>query len=94
MTTPRFHVDPGDVPAVVAARRLGLSEAQFQAKRPELEARGFPKPDPTTGNWDLDAIDQWRRRRHPDLFLTTPDKPRDARTVNFDERMNRLRGNG
>lgn len=94
MTTPRFHVQPGDVPASVAARRLGLSEADFQLKRMELEARGFPKPDTTTGRWDLDAIDEWRRRRHPQLFLTTPDRPRDARTVNFSERLERLRGNG
>lgn len=90
----RFHVQPGDVPAIVAARRLGLSEAEFLSKRLELEARGFPKPDPTTGRWDLDAIDEWRRRRHPQLFLTAPDRPRDARTVNFSERMERLRSNG
>lgn len=94
VTYPRFHIDPGDVPAVVAARRLGLSVAQFEAMRAELEARGFPKPDPTTGNWDLDAIDEWRRRRHPGLFLTTPERPRDARTVNFDERIGRILGNG
>jgi hypothetical protein len=35
----RFHVDPGDVPPVTAARRLGLSLEAFTAKLPELVAR-------------------------------------------------------
>lgn len=85
----RFHVQPGDVPAVVAARRMGLTEAEFQRCRPLLEARGFPQPDPTTGKWDLDAIDEWRRRRHPQLFLTQPEKARDAPAL-ITERLARL----
>jgi len=77
----RHRVDPGDVPAAVAGRRMGLSEVRFLAVLPELLARGFPPADPTTGLFDLDAIDEWRRRRHPRLFLTHPERARDARAV-------------
>lgn len=87
----RFHVDPGDVPAHVAARRMGLSEAQFHEKRAELEARGFPRPDATTGYWDLHAIDEWRRRRNPELFLAAFEvsQARDARAV-VEDRLQRM----
>ena len=60
----RFRVDPADVPAEKAARRLHLTLAEFQQKLPELLARGFPPPDPTTDMFDLDAIDAWRASRH------------------------------
>jgi hypothetical protein len=43
---------------------MGLSEADFLIALPELQARGFPEPDQTTGNFDLTAIDEWRRARH------------------------------
>ena len=79
--TLRFHVDPGDVPPAVAARRMGLSEAQFRESLPLLLERKFPPPDPTTGNFDLDAINEWRRRRFPELFLTATEQARDARAV-------------
>jgi hypothetical protein len=52
-------VDPRDVPAEKAARRLHPMPADFQAKLPELMVRGFPRPDPTTGMFDLTAIDEW-----------------------------------
>ena len=68
----RFRVDPGDVPEAAAARRIGLSEPQFAAIKDRLFSRGFPHPDPDTGNYDLDAIDQWRKLRHPHLFGTQP----------------------
>jgi hypothetical protein len=64
----RFRVDPGDVPAEKAARRLCLTEAQFLERLPQLLLRGFPAADPTTGMYDLDAIDAWRRQRHSQLF--------------------------
>lgn len=81
----RFPVDPGDVPASKAARRMGLTEAEFLAKLPELFRRGFPRPDETTGMFDLEAIDAWRRSRNPHLFglsgaLTGPAAALDART--------------
>ena len=74
----RYRVDPGDVPSAKIARRLHLSEAEFQAKLPDLIKRGFPEPDPTTGMYDLDAVDAWRRARYPRLLLTQTPK-RDAR---------------
>lgn len=63
-----FNIEPRDVPAEHAARRLGLTCARFIQALPGLLARGFPPADPTTGNFDLDAVDAWRRRRNPDLF--------------------------
>lgn len=60
----RFHVDPRDVPPEKAARRLGLTLEQFTELLPRLLSRGFPASDPDTGNYDLDAIDEWRAARH------------------------------
>jgi hypothetical protein len=81
----RYRVDPGDVPPEKAARRLHLTLAEFQYLLPELLKRNFPPPDPTTGMFDLDAIDHWRRARSPQLFgLTKLDKLRDAREVVHD----------
>lgn len=92
--TQRFRLPPGgDVPPVTAARRLGLSLEAFTAALPELQKRAppFPDADPTTGNYDLDAIDAWRRRRYPHLFLTAPSGPLDARSVAA-ERVRKIRG--
>lgn len=62
--TLRFKLPPGgDVPPVVAARRLGLSLEAFNLQIETLISRGFPPADPTTGNFDLDAIDKWSKRR-------------------------------
>jgi hypothetical protein len=86
----RFRVEPGDVPAEKAARRLHLTLSEFQEKLPRLIRRGFPAADPDTGMFDLQAIDEWRRARNPQLFgLTTAEKPRDPGEV-FDERLARL----
>lgn len=82
----RFHVEPRDVPACHAGRRLGLSEAEFSAALTQLLQRGFPPADPTTGRYDLDAIDAWRRGRHAQLFAD-PTKARDGSVV-----MERLTG--
>ena len=77
----RISVEPRDVPAPQAARRLGKKLADFETLLPKLIGRGFPEPDPDTGNFDLDAIDAWRRTRHPHLFLTSIPRARDARAV-------------
>jgi len=67
--TMRFRLPPGgDVPPVTAARRLALTLEAFEHSLQTLLARGFPPADATTGNFDLDAIDAWRRSRHPQLF--------------------------
>ena len=55
----RYAVHPRDVPPEKAARRLHLTLAGFDLVREELYARGFPRPDPTTGMYDLVAIDAW-----------------------------------
>lgn len=63
----RYRVDPRDVSPDKAARRLGLTLAEFQTLLPRLLSRGFPPPDIDTGNFDLDEIDSWRARRHRPL---------------------------
>ncbi len=87
----RFRIEPRDVPLEVAARRLGKTRAKFEAALPDLLARGFPQADPTTGNFDLAAIDQWCDARYPHLFGGgAAMQARDARDVVRD-RLARLR---
>ena len=85
----RFRVEPRDVPVVKAARRLHLTLAQFEAKKEDLFARQFPRPDPTTGMYDLVAIDAWQNARNPQLLSGGGNGPLDARTV-AEERLGRL----
>ncbi|QOZ52955.1 hypothetical protein [Bradyrhizobium sp. CCBAU 53338] len=88
----RFHVIPGDVPDHVAARRMGMTMEAFIVALPNLLSRGFPKADPDTGNFDLDAIDAWRRLRHPHLYGGRGEfAARDASTV-VEDRLAALRG--
>ena len=65
-----FNVRPRDVPDTYAARRLGLTLSEFVQLRDELFSRGFPLPDPTTGHYDLSAIDAWCSARNPHLFVS------------------------
>ena len=74
----------GDGTVADAARLMGLAARELEAKLPELRLRRppFPAPDETTGLLDLDAIVEWRRQRHPELYpLTDMDGARDARAV-------------
>src|SRR4051812_23347528 len=71
MPTHSPRVIPRDIPRDAAARRMGLTGAEFQAALPSLIARGFPDADPTTGLYDLEAIDAWARARNPHLFGLT-----------------------
>jgi hypothetical protein len=74
----------GDGTVADAARLMGLAARELEVKLPELRLRRppFPAPDQTTGLLDLDAIVEWRRRRHPELYpLTHTDSARDARAV-------------
>jgi hypothetical protein len=94
MSGRRFRIEPGDVSADAAAKRLGLTLAEFEARKFALFDRGFPQPDVTTGQYDLEAIDRWRHSRHPHLFpehqgLTAQPVARDARHV-VGERIARL----
>lgn len=68
--TMRYKLAPGsgDCPPIAAARVLWLTLEAFEAKLPELLARGFPPADATTGNFDMDAINAWRRSRYPHLY--------------------------
>lgn len=68
MPSMRFKVKIRDVPPHAAARVLGLTLEAFHDKLPELIARRFPSPDPTTGNFDLDAIARWQNSRNSHLF--------------------------
>ena len=63
-----LNTKPRDVPPREAARRLGIECIEFDEIFPNLIARGFPKPDPDTGYFDLIAIDKWCDARHPHLF--------------------------
>jgi hypothetical protein len=79
----RFKIAPRDVPPEISARRLGMTLAQFQSVLPSLLARGFPPPDPDTGNFDLYAVDRWCDARHPHLFggIGAAMQARDAKDV-------------
>lgn len=87
---PSFSPDTGDVPAGAAARRLGMSEAAFVKKLPDLLAAGFPEPNMITGNFSVEAIDAWRLAPHARLLgLTAPSAARDARATDIGSRIAR-----
>jgi hypothetical protein len=89
---PRVKIEPRDVPAEVAGRRVGLSLAEFEEKLPEYLARGFPPPDPTSGLFDLVAIEEWMDKRHQRGNLTDGPALRDARDVASARLREPLRG--
>ena len=64
----RFRVDPAYAGDEKVARRMGLTAVRFRAVLGPLLARGFPAPDETTGLYDLEAVDRWRKRQLPDLY--------------------------
>jgi len=84
----RFRVDPRDVPVEKAARRLGLTLAAFEEVKDRLFARGFPRPDPDTGLFDLKAVEDWMDRRSG---LTSNWAARDASAV-VKGRLEAMRG--
>jgi hypothetical protein len=43
--------DRGDISSALVAQRLGMTPADFELRRRELEAGGSPDPDPTTGRY-------------------------------------------
>src|SRR5262252_2275380 len=95
MSRPARIPDRGDVPPNAVAQRLGMSLSDFEACRAELERRGFPERDPTTGRYCIEAVDRWRLRRFPRLFpeLTAIPMAVDARTV-VEDRLRALEGAG
>ncbi|RWM29462.1 hypothetical protein [Mesorhizobium sp.] len=76
--TIRFVIEPRMVPPEKIARRLGVSPAVFDAKRVELEAAGFPKPDRVLGNYCLEAVDKWIDAQ---AGLTRADDPSSAQAA-------------
>jgi hypothetical protein len=64
---------------------MHLSLDEFRAKLPELLKRGFPPPDPTTGNYYLPEIDRWMAKR----FKSAIDSNESDRNV-ISERIARL----
>lgn len=95
MGRPRRVPERGDIDKAMVANRLGLSVGEFDLRREELEKRGFPEADVTTGQYAAEAVDMWRLRRYPALFpqLTWAPAATDAGAV-FGERMRRMRGQG
>lgn len=71
MSRQRQPLPLGDAPEHEAAKMLGLKPDAFRSMLPQLQRRGFPLADPDTKLFDLDAIAEWRRRRHPQLFTGT-----------------------
>jgi hypothetical protein len=73
---------------------MGLNPSAFRAALPSLTARGFPQPDPDTGNFDLLAVDKWCDARHPHLFGGSAFmQARDAKAV-AKERIEKMRKAG
>lgn len=64
----RFHVKPRCVPPSAAARRLGMTERDFKDRLHAFEKAGFPKADPVSGHYDLEAIDRYIEARNPSYF--------------------------
>jgi len=55
--------DRGDLPPRVIAQRIGMLLPDFEACRIELERRGIPERDPTTGGYCIEAVERWCLRR-------------------------------
>lgn len=93
MSRPRRIPERGDVSPAAVAARLGISLADFELRRGELEARRFPEADSTTGHYCIEAVDRWRLQRHANLFpeLTAVSGAAHAEGV-FAERLRRLHG--
>ena len=92
MARPPRIPERGDVPKAVVAQRLGLTVGDFDSCRMELENRGYPEPDKTTGRYCIEAVDRWRLQRHSRLFpeLTSAVGAVDARAV-VEERLAAMR---
>jgi hypothetical protein len=90
MSRPLRILDRGDVPPGAIAQRLGLSLADFDAFRAELEHRGFPQADSTTGCYCVEAVDRWRLGHLFPELLAAP-AAHNAAAV-FNERLRGIDG--
>ena len=67
---------------------------RYRVECRDVFARGFPRPDPDTRNFDLQAIDRWMDSRNPHLFgIGAQMQARDASTV-VKDRLAKLRASG
>ena len=95
----RFKLEPAYASPEKIARLMSLSLIQFEECRPRLYARGFPVPDETTGMYDIEAVERWRKRQLPDFYpeltipTVAPDKgpPRKSMGDRFVEAQERRR---
>jgi hypothetical protein len=88
----RFRIDPRCVPPGKVARWLHVTLAEFDERKGELFARGFPRPDPTTGTYDLKALEACQDAQS--ALAPAPSAVGDPAPVNasdvFRDRMARL----
>lgn len=56
---PRFTPEPRVWSGYQLACRLGMSEETWRRKRPDYEARGFPRFNDFLGGWDAKAVERW-----------------------------------
>lgn len=64
----------GEVRPRVVAHLFGVDATDMAELLPLLYDRGFPRPEPLTGHFDIEAVQAWRRNRHPGL-LAPPARP-------------------
>ncbi len=60
---PKFDLPPRGLIDYETAGYIGLGQSEFSRVLPQLEAEGFPKPDPVTGRRDRKAVDIWMDAR-------------------------------
>lgn len=56
---PRPLIEPRGLTAGEVAFYLGISPVKFTEIKERLYERGFPRPDPDTGRYDVKAVDFW-----------------------------------
>lgn len=78
-TAVRHKLAPRGISPAKAARYMGLTWADFHKVLPRLSARGYPRPDPDTGMYDLTAINRWMDVQHADNDNLSPADQQRAR---------------
>ena len=59
----KLNLPPRGVTDAESADHIGLGPTEYKQKLLQLEAEGFPKPDPLTRRRDIKAIDCWMDAR-------------------------------
>jgi hypothetical protein len=93
MSRPPRIPERGDVAPFIVANLLGLALDDFTRLLFELQQRGFPEADQTAGRFCIEAVDRWRRLRHPRLFPELTAAPTAVHAdAAFRERLAQIRG--